>query len=69
MNKFEKIDNFKNELIALLKKHKIRLHPCDEYDGKDEYCGTDWYFKVDEEVYYADTVEEFMEDLVKENLL
>lgn len=38
------MDEFKKELIELMKKHNIEIGASDKYDGNDDYCGTDYYF-------------------------
>lgn len=38
------MDEFKKELIDLMKKHNIEVCGSDQYDGSEEYCGTEYYF-------------------------
>jgi len=42
------VDEFKKELIELMKKHSVHVDGFDQYDGNEEYCGTEYYFaKID----------------------
>jgi hypothetical protein len=43
-----KVDEFKKELIELMKKHGVHVDSFDQYNGSEEYCGTEYYFaKID----------------------
>jgi len=39
------IDAFKHDLLALMRKYDVSLSGVTQYDGLDEYCGTDFYFE------------------------
>ena len=50
------MDEFKNELIELMEKHKVELYDSRQYDGNGGYCGTEYRFcKVGEP--YGDFLE------------
>ena len=36
---------FIKDIIALMKKHGVYLHECDDYDGEDNHCGYLYRFK------------------------
>ena len=38
------MDEFKKELIDLMKKHNVEIEGFDRYNGIEEYCGTEYYF-------------------------
>ena len=54
------IDKFKNDLEALKEKYKITLYESDQYNGMDEYVGTDQYFVFEGDRYYVNTVEQII---------
>lgn len=60
----KKIEAFKTELKALMTKYNIGKDECDNYNGMEEYCGTDYYFTVDGETWYSETIAEFLDDVV-----
>ena len=39
------MNEFRAELIALMKKYNVKVEEQEMYDGLDEYCGSDWLFK------------------------
>lgn len=38
----------------------IRKYESINYDGNEEYCGTNYYFIVDGEKWYHETIEEIL---------
>ena len=58
-----KIDKFKSELKTLMNKYNFGKHESDNYNGMEEYCGTDYYFIVDGEPWYAETISEILDDV------
>lgn len=36
----------------------------DNYNGMDEYCGTDYYFTIDGEAWYSETIAEILDEVV-----
>ncbi|MCH8067839.1 MAG: hypothetical protein IID16_01000 [Candidatus Marinimicrobia bacterium] len=54
---------FKNELKDLMAKYNVGKHESDNYDGMEEYCGTDYYFVIDGEIWYHETISEIMDKL------
>lgn len=61
--KYEKLNSFKAELKALMNKYNIETEGYDNYNGMEEYSGTDYYFFVDGCPMYAQTVNEILEEL------
>jgi hypothetical protein len=41
-----------------------RKHESDKYNGMEEYCGTDYYFTVDGETWYGETIAEILDEVV-----
>ena len=64
-NRKKKIEAFKNELKALMTKYNFGKHESDNYNGMEEYCGTDYYFTVDGETWFCETISEFLDDIVR----
>jgi len=58
----EKISDFKEELKLLMKKYNFEIHESDNYNGMDEYCGTDCYFSVEGYIWYSETISEILND-------
>lgn len=58
----EKVKAFQSELKALTEKYNLGIEQIDQYNGADEYCGTDCYLTVDGEIYYGGTVNEVLRD-------
>lgn len=42
----KKIEAFKEDLKALMKKHNATILDIDDYDGEEEYCGTTYFFSI-----------------------
>jgi hypothetical protein len=63
-NRKKKIEAFKTELKALMNKYNFGKHESDNYNGKEEYCGTDYYFTVDGETWYGETIAEILDEVV-----
>jgi hypothetical protein len=63
-NRKKKIEAFKTELKALMKKYNFGKHESDKYNGMEEYCGTDYYFTVDGETWYGETIAEILDEVV-----
>ena len=59
----EKIEEFKTELKILMTKYNFGKHESDNYNGMEEYCGTDYYFIVDGETWYGETIAEILDDV------
>jgi len=64
-NASEKIKSFRNELKDLFDKYDFGTHESDNYNGMDEFCGTDLYFTVDGYIWYGETVEEMIKENIK----
>lgn len=65
----EKIDLFKKELFELLKKHDVKFHPSDQYDGEEQYCGTLYYLNIGGETDYGADFSEIIQDFIDESFL
>jgi hypothetical protein len=57
------INNFKNDLESLCKKYNFGIKESDNYNGMEEYCGTDIYLTVDGHTWYGQTLDEIMEQV------
>lgn len=62
-NKKKKIDKFKIELKALMNKYNFGKHKSHNYNGMEEYCGSDYYFTVNGDVWYGETISEILNDV------
>jgi len=67
-NRKKKIDDFKAELNQLSNKYKFGIKNSDNYNNMDEYCGTDYYFIVDGETWYNETIDEIIANNFKKHL-
>ena len=63
-NRKNKIEAFKTELKALMTKYNFCKHESYNYNGMEEYCGTDYYFTVDGETWYNQTIAEILDEIV-----
>ena len=57
----KKIEAFKTELKALMNKYNFGKYQSDNYDGFEEYIGTDYYFTVDGKPYRGETIAEIID--------
>ncbi len=64
-NREEKIEAFKAELKALMNKYNFGKSESDNYNGMEEYCGTDYYFTVDGETWYCETIAEVLNEVLE----
>jgi hypothetical protein len=48
----DRTNEFKQELLQFLSDRKIVIERFDNYDGEDEYCGSEFYFKG-EDIFLA----------------
>ena len=39
------LEQFKKDLLEVMKKHDVSLDIVAQYDGNDDYCGSELYFK------------------------
>tara|TARA_R110000824_G_scaffold369304_2_gene558762 strand:+ start:749 stop:964 length:216 start_codon:yes stop_codon:yes gene_type:complete len=60
----EKIIAFKKELKELMVKYYFGKTEHDNYNGMEEYCGTDIYFTINGETYYSETVNEIIDECI-----
>lgn len=63
-NRKNKIEAFKKEFKALMDKYNFGTYESDQYNGMDEYCGSVFYFVVDGERWYGQTVGEILDEIV-----
>jgi hypothetical protein len=59
-----KVNEFKGELKALMDKYDFGKDKSDQYNGMEEYCGTDHYFVVNGETWYIETISEIIDEIV-----
>ena len=59
-----KVNEFKEELKALMSKYDFGKDESDQYNGMEEYCGTDYYFVVNGETWYGETISEIIDEIV-----
>lgn len=62
-NRRNKIKEFKVELKNLMNKYNFGIKENDNYNGMDEYCGSDCYFTIYGEPWYGETVSEILDDV------
>jgi hypothetical protein len=63
-NREKKIEAFKTELKALMNKYNFGKYESDNYNGMEEYVGTDYYFTIDGETWYGETITEILDDII-----
>ena len=63
-NRKKKIEAFKTEIKALMTKYNFGKDEIDNYNGMEEYCGTDYYFTIDGETWYSETIAEILDDII-----
>ena len=66
-NRKKKIESFKTELKAVMAKYNFGKSESDNYNGMEEYIGTDYYFTVDGEPWYGETIAEILDEIVGEH--
>ncbi len=66
-NRKQKVEVFKAELKALMTKYNFGKYESDNYNGWEEYCGTDYYFIVDGTPWYGETIAEILDEIVGEH--
>ena len=49
--------------MKIIRKNYLK-HENDNYNGMDEYSGTDYYFTIDGETWYGETIDEILDDIV-----
>jgi hypothetical protein len=59
-----KVNAFKSELKELMEKYNFGKDESDIYNGMEDYCGTDYYFVVDGETWYSETIGEILDECV-----
>jgi len=58
-------ESFKNELKALIEKYDVSVWESDQYNGIDEFCGTDKYFKFNNMHYPVNSIDDIVYELLK----
>ena len=61
----KKIKAFKKELKELMVKYNVGKMESDNYNGMEEYCGTDIYLTIDDEVNWTEDIKELIDDCLK----
>lgn len=62
-NRKKVIENFKEELKSLMDKYKFGKKKCDQYNGMEEYCGTNIYLTIDGGAWYAQSLSEIVTEI------
>lgn len=57
-----KLNAFKTELKELMKKYNFGKYESNNYNGIEEYCGTDYYFIIDGKTWYDETISEILDE-------
>ena len=65
-NRKKVIDNFKGELKSLMDKYKFGRKEIDQYNGMEEYCGTNIYLTIDGEAWYSQSLSEIVTEIFGE---
>ena len=60
----KKIESFKTELKTLMDKYNFGFDYSDNYNGLEEYCGTDYYLIVDGVIWYNETIVEIFNEFI-----
>ena len=61
----KKIKAFKKELKELMVKYEVGKYESDNYNGMDEYCGSTIYLTINGETYWAEDINEIMDECIK----
>ena len=61
----DKIKGFKKDLKKLMVKYDIGKYDSDNYDGHEEFCGTDLYLTINGVVYWVEDLNELIDDCLK----
>lgn len=57
-----KIAKFKKDLKKLMTKYNFGIHESHNYNGMEEHCSTDYYFVVDSENWYGETISDILNE-------
>jgi len=57
----KKNNEFKAELKSLINKYNFGKHESANYNGMEEFCGTEIYFTVDGYIWYNESVSEILD--------
>lgn len=66
-NRKKKIEAFKTELKALMTKYNFGKSESHNYNGMEEYIGTDYYFTIDGKPWYGETIAEILDEIIGEH--
>jgi len=62
--KQQTIEEFKLELKTLFSKYNFGIKETDNYDNEENYQSTEFYFIVDGDPYYIDTIQDIINDCI-----
>ena len=57
----EKISSLKEDLELLKKKYNFDIFESENYDGKENYSGSEYYFSIDGEIYLKESIIEILQ--------
>lgn len=58
-------ESFKEDLIAVLKKHNVLFIEHDQYNGMEQYMGCELYPEINGTCLYRDTISELLKEFIK----
>lgn len=61
-NRRRVIADFKSDLKTLMAKYNFGISECPNYNGTEDYCGSDYYFVVNGETWYGDTIAQILDE-------
>lgn len=56
---------FKKELSELITKYKVGKYESDDYNGNEEYCGTEIYLTIDGEIQWSKDLKDIIKECIK----
>jgi len=60
----EQLENLKSDLRSLIEKYKLTIEEYYNYDGEDNCIGSDYYLKINGELYGAEKIDEILKSLI-----
>lgn len=63
-NRRKTIDSLKADLRATIDKYNLGKIENDQYNGMEEYIGTDYYFTINGKPFYGQTIPEILNEVV-----
>jgi len=59
----KQIEAFKSDLNLLKDKYGFGIQESDNFDGEEEFVNTDYYFVINGEAYYGETVSDILNEV------